>query len=200
MVGVKSIRYYFWTISDWAYLGHRRLVEIANRHGATIDYRPVDLPAIYAKTGGILLGQRAQQRQDYRFAELRRWKVRLNDPINIEPKFSPVAHELSSRLLIAAKLGGFPVSEFTFDVMKAAWVEERDISDPNTLREIAARHVPEVEQLFDSAASSEVLAEYQRYTDDAPQDGVFGSPFYIFKGEPFWGQDRLDFLDEALAR
>jgi 2-hydroxychromene-2-carboxylate isomerase len=45
----------------------------------------------------------------------------------------------------------------------------------------------------------EVQAEYQRYTDDAPADGVFGSPFYLYGGDILWGQDRLDFLAEALA-
>ena len=41
--------------------------------------------------------------------------------------------------------------------------------------------------------------EYERYTDEAPGHGVFGSPSYILDGEVFWGQDRLDFLEDALA-
>ncbi len=73
----RVITYYFWTISDWAYLGHERFVALAQRYGADIDYRPIDLPAVYARTGGILLSQRSKQRRDYRMAELRRWKRRL---------------------------------------------------------------------------------------------------------------------------
>ncbi|CAA2137773.1 2-hydroxychromene-2-carboxylate isomerase [Methylobacterium bullatum] len=195
----KTIRYYFWTMSDWAYLGHRRLVEMAERHGVTIDYRPIDLPAVYAQTGGMLLNQRSRQRQNYRMAELRRWKARLDDPITIEPRHFPTSYDLSSRILIAAKLSGLPLAEFSFDILRAIWVEERDIGDAATLRDIAARHVSDVDALFAAAGGPKVVAEYARYTREAPDDGVFGSPSYVFNAEPFWGQDRLDFLEEAVA-
>ena len=52
------IVYYFWTISDWAYFGGERLEALSHQYGVPIDYRPVDLPKVYARTGGILLGQR----------------------------------------------------------------------------------------------------------------------------------------------
>lgn len=48
----KAIDYYFWINSDWAYLGHGRLVELAKRQGAAINYMPVDLPYVYSQTGG----------------------------------------------------------------------------------------------------------------------------------------------------
>ena len=195
----KAVRYYFWTMSDWAYLGHRRLIEIAERHGASIDYRPIDLPAVYAQTGGMLLGQRSRQRQDYRMAELRRWKARLADPITIEPRYFPTSYDLSSRLLVAAKLAGLPIADFSFDILRAIWVEERDIGDALTLRKIAARHVADVDTLFTAADDPAAKAEYARYTEEAPGEGVFGSPFYILDGEPFWGQDRLEFLEDALS-
>ncbi len=199
MIMEKTIRYYFWTMSDWAYLGHRRLIDIASRHNAVIDYRPIDLPAVYARTGGILLGQRSRQRQDYRMAELRRWKARLHDPIVIEPKHFPARYDLSSRLLVAAKLAGLPLAELSFDILRAIWVEDRDIGDADTLREIAARHVQDADQLMIAIDAAATIAEYRFYTDEAPSEGVFGSPFYLFEGESFWGQDRLDFLEEAVS-
>lgn len=195
------ITYYFWTASDWAYLGHRRLVAMAAKHGVEIDYRPVDLPTIYAATGGILLGQRSPQRQAYRMAELRRWKERLGDPIRLEPRFFPTDHHPSSRLVVAAKLAGLPLAELSFAVMRAMWAEDRDISDRNVLREIAAAaHVPDVEALLAASDRPDVRAEYERYTREAPDDGVFGSPFYLYGGDILWGQDRLDVLEEALER
>lgn len=193
------ITYYFWAISDWAYLGHRRLVAMADRHGVRIDYRPFDLPAVYAQTGGILLGERSQQRQDYRMAELRRWKARLSDPIVLKPRYFPVSHHLSSRLLIAAKLAGHPVAELSYAVMRGMWADERDISDRDTLRELGAAFVPDIDALLTAADGPDARAEYERYTREAPADGVFGSPFYLYGGEVLWGQDRLDFLEEALA-
>jgi 2-hydroxychromene-2-carboxylate isomerase len=194
-----TIVYYFWTISDWAYFGQQRLEALAQEYGVAIDYRPVNLPEVYARTGGILLGQRSKQRQDYRIAELERWKKRLGIPLNIEPKYFPVNQDASSRLIIAAKRAGLPLGQLTFAIMRGMWADEVDISDETTLRKIAAPLVPDVDALLAASKAPEMQAEYQRYTDQAPADGVFGSPFYLYGGDILWGQDRLDFLEELLA-
>jgi 2-hydroxychromene-2-carboxylate isomerase len=194
-----TIVYYFWTISDWAYFGQQRLEALAQEYGVAIDYRPVNLPEVYARTGGILLGQRSKQRQDYRIAELERWKKRLGIPLNIEPKYFPVNQDASSRLIIAAKRAGLPLGQLTFAIMRGMWADELDISDETTLRKIAAPLVPDVDALLAASKAPEMQAEYQRYTDQAPADGVFGSPFYLYGGDILWGQDRLDFLEELLA-
>jgi 2-hydroxychromene-2-carboxylate isomerase len=194
-----TIVYYFWTISDWAYFGQQRLEALAQEYGVAIDYRPVNLPEVYARTGGILLGQRSKQRQDYRIAELERWKKRLGIPLNIEPKYFPVNQDASSRLIIAAKRAGLPLGQLTFAIMRGMWADELDISDETTLRKIAAPLVPDVDALLAASKAPEMQAEYQRYTNQAPADGVFGSPFYLYGGDILWGQDRLDFLEELLA-
>jgi 2-hydroxychromene-2-carboxylate isomerase len=194
-----TIVYYFWTISDWAYFGQERLEALARKYGVAIDYRPVDLPKVYARTGGILLGQRSKQRQDYRIAELKRWKKRLGIPLNIEPKYFPVNQDASSRLIIAAKRAGLPLGKLTFAIMRGMWADEVDISDEATLRKIAAPYVPDVDALLAASKTPEVQAEYERYTDQAPADGVFGSPFYLYGGDILWGQDRLEFLEDLLA-
>ena len=195
----NTIVYYFWTISDWAYFGQERLEALALKYRAAIDYRPLDLPKVYARTGGILLGQRSKQRQDYRIAELKRWKKRLGIPLNIEPKYFPVNQDASSRLIIAAKRAGLPLGKLTFAIMRGMWADEVDISDEATLRKIAAPHVPDADALLAASKTPEVQAEYERYTDQAPADGVFGSPFYLYGGDILWGQDRLEFLEELLA-
>ena len=194
------IVYYFWTISDWAYFGGERLEELAQQNGVTIDYRPIDLPKVYARTGGILLGQRSKQRQDYRIAELKRWKARLGMPLNIEPKYFPVDQDPSSRLIVAAKQAGLPLGPLTNAIMRGMWANERNIADETTLKEIASPLVPDVETLMTLSKTPQVQAEYERYTEQAPSDGVFGSPFYLYDGEVFWGQDRLDFLAQAVQR
>ena len=102
---------------------------MAQEYGVAIDYRPVDLPKVYERTGGILLGQRSGQRQDYRIAELKRWRRRLGIPLNIEPKYFPVNHDPASRLITAAKRAGLPLGKLTFAIMRGMWAEERDISD-----------------------------------------------------------------------
>jgi 2-hydroxychromene-2-carboxylate isomerase len=165
-----------------------------------VDYRPIKLPVVYSRTGGLPLHQRASQRQAYRIAELTRWRARLGMPLNIKPKYLPTDDEPGSRVAIAAKPLKMPTAPLTNAIMRAMWAEERNIADATTLRSIGAVLSLDVDALMAEAATESALQEYRAYTEEAPRDGVFGSPFYIFQGEPFWGQDRLDLLEEAVAR
>ena len=192
--------YYFWVISDWAYLGGPRLESICKRHAVEADFRPVRLLEVYKRTGGIPLGQRASQRQAERIWELKRWRARHGMTCNIEPRYFPVDDEPASQLLIAAKRRGHDLHGLTQAVMQALWAEDRDISDRATLLAIAGRFVADPDVLLGESDADGAGAQYDHYTASAPADGVFGSPFYIFEGEPFWGQDRLDFLEELIIR
>lgn len=99
---MKTIDYYFWLNSDWAYLGADRLEALAARQQARIRYLPVDLPEVYARTGGVLLGQRAPERQAYRVTELARWCRKLGIHVNATPAHMCPDAGLASRLVIAA--------------------------------------------------------------------------------------------------
>lgn len=193
-----TIDCYFWMNSDWAYLGADRLEALAAHQGVAVRYRPVDLPAVYARTGGVLLGQRAPERQAYRVAELRRWCRRLGIHVNPTPRFMCPDAGLASRIVIAADQGGTPVARLYKAILQAEWCEEQDISDPATLRGLLVAHGLPPDELLRQADTAEVKATYQRYTDDAVRAGVFGSPTCVWEGELFWGQDRLDFLEEAV--
>ena len=195
---MKHIDYYYWVNSDWAYLGCDRLVEIARKHHAAIHYYPVDLPYVYSKTGGILLGLRAPERQAYREAELRRWCAYLDIHLNITPKYMCPNGDLASCMIIAAKHAGHDVGALSKALHRAEWVEERDISDARTLLAVAVKCGLDGEALLRRAHAAEIVAEYRNYTREAIRQGVFGSPSYIVDGELFWGQDRLDFVDQKL--
>jgi len=195
----KSIDCYLWMNSDWAYLGADRLDALARRHGATVRYMPVDLPAVYARTGGILLPLRATERQQYRVAELRRWCQRLSIHVTPSPKFMCPDATLASRIVIAAGTGGPEVVALYKAILHAEWCEERDISNPQTLADIVTACGLDAQALMHRARTEEVARTYGEFTDRAVAAGVFGSPSYVYRGEIFWGQDRLDFLEEAVA-
>jgi 2-hydroxychromene-2-carboxylate isomerase len=196
----KVIDYYFSVLSDWAYFGGDRLERLARRYGATINYMPIRLAAVFAGTGGIVLQKRSKQRQDYRVVELRRWGDVLGMPINISPKYYPTHDEPASCLIIAAKLKGLDVGRLANSILRAIWAEDRDISDDETLMRIAAGVGLDAGELMAAAGADDVRRELDRYTAEAQERGVFGSPFYFCDGEIFWGQDRLDFLERVLAR
>jgi 2-hydroxychromene-2-carboxylate isomerase len=196
---MKQIDYYFWINSDWAYLGASRLLEIAARHGARINYMPVDLPHVYARTGGILLSERSPERQAYRLTELKRWCQRLDLHINFKPRFMCPNGDLASCVVIAAKRRGWRTGDLVNAILHAQWKLDQDISSPETLRGIARNLELYPDILLHDAQSAEVQAEYVQYTQAAIEAGVFGSPAYVYQGELFWGQDRLDFLEQAIA-
>lgn len=190
----KSVDYYMSPSSPWTYLGHGRFGEIARRRGATVRVKPVDYGVIFPQSGGLPVGKRALQRQAYRLVELKRWGEQLAAPINIQPKHFPVNPTPASCLI----LGAPEPARFALAgaLLAAVWAEQADIADPGTLERIGAQH-----GVADAAAaikSGEPV--YAAMTQEALERGVFGAPTYVIRNELFWGQDRLEFLDRALAR
>lgn len=196
----NKIIYYYWMMSDWAYLGAARLEAIARRNDVVVDHRPIRLPDVYARTGGVLLNKRSVQRQNYRIAEMKRWRRRLGIPLKLEPDHFPVNIDVASCMVYAIKSEGKDPSGFSEGVLRAVWKEDRDVSDEEVLKDIAEKVGLDGLNIVQKATSKPCLEAYEKATFDAPADGVFGSPTYIYKGEVFWGQDRLCFLEEALQR
>lgn len=198
---MKTIDYYFSPVSPWTHFGHARLREIARRCDASIAVKPIDYGRVFPVSGGLPLKQRAAQRQAYRMFELKRWRDYLGVPIKLEPKHFPVPADLAARTIIAAAPEG---SDRQLDLagalMKACWEQERDISDPSTLRAIAEAQGLNGTALVAAADSPTTLSEYDRLTQEAIDRQIFGAPTYVVDGEPYWGQDRLDFVERALQR
>lgn len=195
-----AIDYYFWINSDWAYFGNPRLKAMGERYGLPINYYPVDIGAVYARTGGIKLPLRSQERRDYRFLEMRRFRDILAMPINLEPKYMTQSVEIPSRFAIAAMQMGLPGHDLVHAIMTALWVEEKDIEDAATLVAIAAGLGLDGAAILARSKGGEAAEQYYRNTDAGIARGMFGAPFYFFRGEAFWGQDRLEMLDATIAR
>ena len=196
---MNIIDYYFWINSDWAYLGADRLEGIAARYGVKVRYKPIDLINVYSRTGGIPLVQRSPARQAYREAELQRWMRRLNISINITPRHMCPNGDLASHFTIACGQLGLNVALLSKAILEAEWCHEKDISDSHVLLEVAEKLALPGERIMQRALMEDVNALYRQYTDEAVALGVFGSPSYVFNGELYWGQDRLEFLEEAVA-
>jgi carboxymethylenebutenolidase len=105
-------------------------------------------------------------------------------------------------LILAAKQRGGEQAAMTSAgaILRATWVEERDMADPAQLAAVLRQQRLEADALLELAKTSEIDAEYERLTQEAIERDVFGAPTYAYNGELFWGQDRLDLLDRALAR
>jgi 2-hydroxychromene-2-carboxylate isomerase len=197
----KTIDYYFTPVSPFTYLGHDRFVAMAAKYGATIAVKPVDYGRIFPASGGLPLKQRAPQRQAYRLVELGRWSARLGMPLNLQPKFFPVSGEPASKWILAAEeRSAADALKLAGACLHAVWAEERNVADAETLAAIAREQGLDASALAARAASADIAERYDALTQEAIERQVFGAPTYVYRGEPFWGQDRLDFLERALAK
>jgi len=197
----RTVDYYLAPQSPWAYLGHQRLADLARRTGAAIRVMPIDLGGkVFPVSGGLPLAQRAPQRQAYRLVELERFARHLGLPLVLKPKFFPVGGDDAARLIIAADMtqGSAAAMALGGAVLAACWAQERHIADEKVLAQLLQEQgLPA--SLLEHAHRQEVQLRYESYTQAAIDVGVFGAPSYVVDGEIFWGQDRLDFVERALA-
>ena len=196
---MPHIDYYLSTISPNVYNAGTRLEEIADRHGATITYKPVDIGGIFGQTGGTPLPQRHENRKVYRLQELERGAKLAGHPINTQPAFFPANGAPSAYAIIAAQeAGGGNLGQLCHDLAKACWAEEKDVSDDAVIGAAL-----EANGFSSSLTMSGMLTgaeTFTRNTEEAIKAGVFGVPFYITDtDERFWGQDRLEMLDMHLS-
>ena len=196
-----TVDYYFAPQSPWAYLGHQRFQTILKQAGAQVRVMPIDLGGkVFPISGGLPLGQRAPQRQAYRLTELERFSKWLGAPLNLKPTFFPVSGDDAARLIIAVDKALGPEASMTISgaVLSAVWSQQRNIADEKTLAELLKEHqLPD--SCLEQSHSQAVQIQYEKYTQMAIDAGVFGAPSYVLNGEIFWGQDRLDFVERALA-
>lgn len=196
----NTVDYYFTPQSPWTYLGHERLAQMARAFAASVRVLPIDLGGkVFPISGGMPLGQRAPQRQAYRLLELQRYSDYLHAPLNLHPRYFPVAGDDASRLIIAVELheGADAALQITGVILKAVWVRERNIADAQVLAELLAECGISAQRLAQSRAPA-VQQRYEANTQQAIDAGVFGAPSYAAGGELFWGQDRLDFVERKL--
>lgn len=199
---MPTIDYYISLNSPWTYLGSARFAAIAKKHDCTVNVKPAKFAEVFAKTGGLPLVKRAPERRAYRLMDLKRWRDHLGVPINIEPKYFPSDEAPGTRLVLAAKLQGKDAHRLATEIGKALWEMEQSIAEPAALAAAAERAGLDAETIRKAGPSdAELDGMHDELTAEAIKRGVFGAPSYVLaSGEIFWGQDRLEFVDRALAR
>lgn len=198
---MKTIEYFLFPQSPYAYMGHDRFVSMARKAGVHIHVKPMDAAKVFPVSGGLPLPKRAPQRVAYRMAELKRWRDFLGLPMHVEPAFFPVAGDPAARMICGAQTQDPQKAvDFAGEVLKSVWERQENIADDAVLMQCAARAGLDGTALLAASKAPAAQAAYDTCTQEAIDKQVFGAPTYIYKGELFWGQDRLDFVERALAR
>ncbi len=196
---MRTIDYYFTIASPWTYLGHGLFQSIAARHGATIRYKPMPITEVFEATGSLPLPKRPPARQRYRFVELQRWRERRGLRLTLKPAHFPLDATLINSVIIAVAQQGIDPAAITGQALAGVWAQEANLNDEVVIATLITSVGLSAPDVLAQARSETVAAILAQNGQDAIAADVFGAPGYVLDGEVFWGQDRLELLDDALA-
>ena len=194
----RRIEYYFSFISLYSYIGSGVFRELIARRQLDVIYKPIDLMAVFAATGGLPVKQRTTARQAYRLVEMQRWREIRRIPLVLQPRFYPADPSRGHRMLLAAVRDGRAVQDFADAALRAVWADQQNVADPPTLIRLADASGLDGAALLAASDDPALSTQEEALTREAIERRVFGAPFFFWRGEPFWGQDRLDLLEAAI--
>ncbi|WP_339525398.1 2-hydroxychromene-2-carboxylate isomerase [Pseudomonas sp. EA_35y_Pfl2_R111] len=193
----KTVEFFFDFGSPASYLAWTQLPRIAREAGAQIVWRPMLLGGVFKATGNQSpVNIPAKGR--YMLQDLARFAKRYGVTMAFSPSF-PI-----NTLTLMRGAAGYHGSErfehYLKTIFEALWVQQKNLGKPEVVAEVlsAAGFDPaEFERLVSDDAVKERL---KATTEEAINRGVFGAPTFFIGSEMHFGQDRLDFVAEALAR
>jgi 2-hydroxychromene-2-carboxylate isomerase len=192
------IDFYFDFNSPYGYVGAHLIDNIAERYDRTTNWHPILLGVVFEKTGAKPMGEipikGAYQELDAARV-CRYYGVTYKKP-DVHP-FSPTAAARAFYWVKDKDPGqakGFAMALFT-----AALANNEDISAPASVARIGTQVGLDQKDIMDALGEPAVKQRLIDETNEAIEKGVFGSPFVIADGEPFWGVDRFEILDEWLV-
>ena len=194
----QPIDFYFDFSSPYGYLAAAKVNDIADRHGRTVSWRPILLGAVFKVTGqrplpGIPLKGAYIKRDLERSARL------LGIAFDLPTKF-PIATTAACRAFYSINDRDQALAQrLALALYEAYFAHDRDISSPDVVVEIATGLGVSQEEVSRTLNDAGLKDRLRREVDAAISNGVFGSPYIVVDGEPFWGSDRLEQVDRWLA-
>ncbi len=194
----NSIDYYFTCISPFAYLGHKPMVEIAQRHGKTVNFKPFNIFDVWKGSGAQPPAERAPVRQRYRKVEIQRVAVLRDTCMNPSPEFFPTDPAPADLCICALAHNGSDASQFSLAVGRAVWEQNLNVADETVLASLLEQNGHDANDLLAFSKSDQIVAIRNTNTQEAIAADAIGAPAYVYAGEVFWGQDRLEYLDQMI--
>ncbi len=195
----KTVDFFFDLGSPASYLAWTQLPAICTRQGATLRYRPMLLGGVFQATGNASPAM-IPAKGRYMFTDLGRFAARYGVPFGLPPGF-PVNTLTLMRGLMGTQLRSPARFEALLAVLfNGLWVQRRNLSDSAVLDETLSQAGFDPQAFHALAADSEVKAALKQATEEAVTRGVFGAPTCFVGDAMFFGQDRLDFVEEALRQ
>ena len=191
---MKTVDFYFDLSSPYSYLAATQLGPAAARHGATIAWKPVVLAAVFKATGNTMPAVCVPKAQ-HMLVDLARWARRYDVPFTMSSHF-PLNTIKPERLIVAA--GAARAGDLALALFQGMWADDRNIADEAVMRAIVEAQGLDANALLAAIETPAVKDGLRANTDEAIARGMFGAPAMYVGDELFWGNDRLDFVEDAL--
>lgn len=194
----KQVEFFFDVGSPASYLAWTQLPKICEAAGATLVYKPMLLGGLFQATGNSPPGAVPVKAQ-YSTIDFARYAKRYGVPLAHNPHF-PIITLMLMRAAAGVQMR-MPerFQDFLGTVFRAIWVDALNLNDPVLVAEALSASGFSAEDVVALAADPEVKTRLRENTDEAVRRGAFGAPTMFVGDDMFFGQDRLDFVREALA-
>jgi len=194
----REVEFLFDYGSPFSYLASLQIEGFAKRNTVAVTYTPILLGAVLKATGNAS-PMTVPAKGRYMATELRRWSTRYG------VAFKPNPHAFMSNTLrlmrgaVAAQKDGW-FALYHPAIYRAIWADAQNLGDDTVLRKVLEKVGVAATELMADIERQEMKDLLRRNTDRAIERGVFGAPTFFVGDEMFWGNDRFDFIEEAVRK
>lgn len=195
----KIVEYYFDFGSPAAYLASTQLAALSAQSGATVMWRPMLLGGVFVATGNASPAS-VPSKGKYIFQDFARFAKRYAVPFVFNP-FFPINTITLMRIAVGLQARDDPrFMDYCAAMYRAIWVDAQNMNDPKVVASVLVAAGFDADALLAMASEQTIKDKLKAATELAVARGVFGAPTFFVGEQMFWGQDRFDFVREALAQ
>ncbi|SDT02607.1 2-hydroxychromene-2-carboxylate isomerase [Halopseudomonas xinjiangensis] len=192
----KQIEFFFDVGSPASYLAWTQLPALAERHGAEIVWKPMLLGGVFQATGNSSPAT-VEAKGRYSRIDMQRFARHYRVTLNHNPHFP-----INTLMLMRGAVGYLDTPrfhEYLAAIFKAMWVEQRDMHQPQVIGEVLTAAGFDPQEVLARCSDPAIKDRLKALTTEAVERGVFGAPTFFVGEEMFFGQDRLEWVERALA-
>lgn len=192
---MARLEYFFDYVSPYSYLADSQVPALVQRSGAEIVHRPMLLGGVMQATGNKPPAA-VPAKGRYLNVDIARWLARYGLELKFNPHFPVNTVKAMRGALVALEEGSFPA--YHAALFRAMWRDEKNLADPEVLGSVVDAAGLDGAKLLSRIEEPAVKEQLKANTAEAVERGAFGAPTFFVGDEMFFGNDRLDFLEERL--
>ncbi|MCH2159350.1 MAG: 2-hydroxychromene-2-carboxylate isomerase [Oleiphilaceae bacterium] len=193
----KQIEFYFDFGSPTAYLAHKQLAKMSDKYNADVVYEPMLLGAVHKATNNTPPGLVPAKGKYMLLSDIPRFVRRYGVEFKMNPHFPVNTLQLMRGVFAAMELDC--VDAYIDVVYDAMWVKGLDMSKPEVIDEVLTEAGIDAAAFAELVQQDEIKNQLKEATEAAVKRGCFGAPTMFLDNEMYFGQDRLDFIEDVLS-